>query len=138
MPSPYLEFTMIRFVCIAVVLTANSMICAESEPATAPEAEVAKPTDAVVKGGKHGIDKYDTDKNGSLSKEELAAISEGKAKDRFLALDTNQDGAVDAEEIKAAKRSRKKAESEKAPVADLPVESAPASEPSMPAEPAAK
>ncbi len=45
---------------------------------------------------------YDTDKDGALSAEEIAAIADKNVRATLLKLDANADGAVSAEELKAA------------------------------------
>ena len=50
--------------------------------------------------GKCGMDKMDTDKDGKISKVEFAAAHDGKD-DQFAAHDSNGDGFVDADEMKA-------------------------------------
>lgn len=48
------------------------------------------------------VAKYDTNKDGALSAEEIKAIADEADKKAIAALDANKDGAVSAEEAKAA------------------------------------
>ncbi len=49
------------------------------------------------------VAKYDANKDGSLSKEEISKIEDKAAKEAVEALDANKDGSVDAKEGAASK-----------------------------------
>ncbi|KAF1687115.1 EF-hand domain-containing protein [Pseudoxanthomonas taiwanensis] len=55
--------------------------------------------------GKCGMDKMDTDKDGRISRAEFAAAHGGKD-DKFAMHDTNGDGYISAEEMKAHKEGK--------------------------------
>jgi uncharacterized low-complexity protein len=57
--------------------------------------------------GRCGLEKMDTDKDGRVSRAEFAAAHGGKD-DKFAAIDTNNDGFITAEELKAHKASKGK------------------------------
>ncbi len=62
---------------------------------------------AAATSAKAGIVKYDTNKDGALSKEEIAAIKDEKERTEVLALDSDKDGAISADEAKAAATAKK-------------------------------
>jgi hypothetical protein len=70
-----------KFITLALLVTASVVMAEEAKPAAAVD-----------------IKAYDTDKSGSLSKEEIAAIKDEAAKAAVVALDANKDGEVSAEE----------------------------------------
>lgn len=65
----------------------------------------AQASDKKGEEGKCGLSKADTDKDGKVSRAEFDAAHPGKG-DRFTALDTNQDGSIDATEAKAHKEGK--------------------------------
>ncbi len=64
----------------------------------------------VVTSAKAGVAKYDTNKDGSLSKEEIAAIKDEKERTELTALDKDLDGAISTDELKSAADAPKKDE----------------------------
>lgn len=72
---------MSKFLAIALFVTAGALVAEEAKPAAAVD-----------------IAAYDTDKNGALSKEEIAAIKDEAAKKAVEALDADKNGEVSAEE----------------------------------------
>ena len=60
-----------------------------------------KPKDGAHKGGL--LEKFDTNKDGELSKEEIAAMPEKQSKHLLEKFDTNKDGALSKDELAAMK-----------------------------------
>lgn len=76
---------------LALVLTAGVAVAEESKPAAA--------------AAKFDVAAYDTNKDGALSKEEIAAIADEAVKAQAVALDADKDGAVSATEAKASTKA---------------------------------
>ncbi|MBA3686894.1 MAG: hypothetical protein H0W72_16875, partial [Planctomycetes bacterium] len=62
---------------------------------------------AAVTSAKAGVAKYDTNKDSSLSKDEIAAIKDEKERAQITALDKDLDGAISTDEIKSAGQAPK-------------------------------
>ncbi|BCU75803.1 hypothetical protein [Luteolibacter sp. LG18] len=59
------------------------------------------------KGGAAGLlEKFDTNKDGELSKEEIAGIPEKRSKHLLEKYDTNKDGALSKDELAAIKEEK--------------------------------
>lgn len=71
-----------KFLALALIITAGGLMAEEAKPAT---------TAVDIKA-------YDADKNGALSKDEIAAIKDEAAKAAVVALDADKNGEVSAEE----------------------------------------
>ena len=87
---------MTKFLVLALFITAGAVVAEDAKP-------FAANTVAAV-----DVKAFDTDKNGALSKDEIAAIKDEAAKAAVVALDADKNGEVSAEEAapKAAAHAR--------------------------------
>lgn len=76
-----------------------------SQAVHAEDAEKEKPARSINK--ERIMEKYDTNKDGALSKEELAAAPDRVSKTMLEKGDTNKDGALSKDEVEAIKSDRK-------------------------------
>lgn len=114
------------------LLTASFAISAEGD-------KPKKPADPVA-NAKMMLEKLDTDKNGTLSKEEFAvgpiskreAEKPGSTDKAFTARDTNKDGQLDLAELSVVPQGKKPK-----PAGDAPAPAAPAPAPAPAEKPAA-
>ena len=75
-----------KFLALALFITVGAVMAEDAKP-------VAVTAAAVV-----DVKAFDTDKNGALSKDEIAAIKDEAAKAAVVALDADKNGEVSAEE----------------------------------------
>lgn len=90
----------------SILLAATAALILGSQAARA-EGEEKKEKEH-GKGGAAGLlEKFDTNKDGELSKDELAGIPEKRRTHLLEKLDTNKDGALSKDELAAAKDEKK-------------------------------
>ena len=87
--------------CLTVVMFDRTVSAADEDPAAKPHHTL-----------KDIIEKADTNHDGKIDKDELAAVKNVKSAERLKKLDTNNDGIIDEDEIKvglanAAKHAHK-------------------------------
>ena len=71
---------------LALFITAGAVMAEDAKPVAAPAAAAVD------------VKAFDTDKNGALSKDEIAAIKDEAAKVAVVALDADMNGEVSVEE----------------------------------------
>ncbi len=100
-----------KFALAAIALTTLSLVASPvfAEDSPPPPTENA-PLDAkkaadFEKRGKEMFDKTDTDKDGFISKDEMAASQKERMDEMFNKTDTNSDGKLSPEELKAGREA---------------------------------
>lgn len=101
-------------IALAALSFSAAPVFAEDAPTPPPAGDVkpdgkppvdAKKAAEFEKRGKEMFDKTDTDKDGFLSREEMAASQKARMDEMFEKTDTNKDGKLSPEELKAGREA---------------------------------
>jgi hypothetical protein len=101
-------------VALAALSLSASPVFAEDAPTPASTGNVVQPSEAGKAGdraaefdkrGKEMFDKTDTNKDGFISREEMAASQKERMDEMFDKTDTNHDGKLSPEELKAGREA---------------------------------
>ncbi|HVK84819.1 MAG TPA: EF-hand domain-containing protein [Kofleriaceae bacterium] len=92
-------FTKLKYVVLTAIVLGTTSLAAAQAPAPAPGARHAERKAKL-------LEKFDTNKNGTLDPAEKEAMHEQRARTMFGKLDANGDGKLTFEEFKAAKHGK--------------------------------